>query len=126
MGHTRHKPDATGYIVLHILMAPLIVDLTIVLLAMLSALPDRDFNFQVPMADIGEVALVYGGLFVFSYVLGLVPAALHAVAMIILRRWLGGGVFWHLMVPIVAWLSTLLLILLFTGFSPYTLQESAL
>ncbi len=122
---TQDRPDATPYIVLHILLAPLIVDVTIVLLAMLSALPDRDFNFQIPSADLGEIALVYGALFAFSYVLGLVPSVLHAVAMIILRRWLGRGVVWHLMVPMVGWLSTLLLILLFTGFSPYTLQDSA-
>ncbi|NMA96944.1 MAG: hypothetical protein GX970_02350 [Phyllobacteriaceae bacterium] len=122
---TEPRPGATGFIVLHILAGPLIVDLTIVLLPLSGAVLNGDFNFQMPQAEAGEIALVYGGLFVFSFVLGLVPAVLHAVTMILLHRFLGSSLIWLALTPVVGWLSTMVLILLFSSFTPHAIAEAA-
>jgi hypothetical protein len=119
------RPSATAYVLLHILAGPLIVDLTIVVLSVVSALPDRSVNWQLPHADIGEFVLLLGGLFVFSYVLGLVPAVLHALTMIVLHRRLGTSLLWLALTPVVGWLSTMLLIMLFSGISLHALAEAA-
>lgn len=118
---TEVRQDATGFIVLHILAGPLIVDLAIVLLSAASLNGD----FHLPQAEAGEIALVYGCFFVFSFVLGLVPAVLHAVTMILLHRWLGSSLIWLGLTPFVGGLSTLVLILLFSSFSPHAIVEAA-
>ena len=115
--------NGSAYLFLHIFLGPLMGLLAIIAFSLVTMPPKLAGPLQFNASAWGEMPFVFLGIVMVNWLVGFVPAWLHAASMLILHRLLGRGIAWVLLTPVMGWLAAFLPLVLIAGSDPRTFTD---
>jgi len=107
--------NGAAYLFLHIFLGPCMGLLAVIAVSLVTMPPRISGSPQFNPSALGEAPFVLLGIWMVTWMVGLVPAWLYAASMLILHRLLGRGVAWVLLTPVMGWLAVFLPLVLLAG-----------
>ena len=122
------RRDPSAWLLLHCFAGPAIGTIIVILLPLVTAGPIMvfDTSLQWHLTEIGTIPILLLLALAVGWFFGFLPALLHAVVMLLLRRFIHSRKAWLALTPVVGWLAVFCPLLVLAGAeTPGRLIDSA-